>query len=1116
MSLAYPHERLQLPDGLRRQLHDFRRRVWLIKMVEAGCTAAFAVVAAYLLMFLLDRAFDTPPWLRATLFVAAFVGCLRIPAALYRWVWRNRRLEQLAMLLARKHPAVGDQLLGIIELVRNDFEQARSRALCEAAVREVAKDAQSRDFSDAVPAPRHKTWVYTAAVPIVAAVALAVAFPAAARSAWARLLSPWGSAPRYTFAALENLPTRLVVPHGESFTVTAKLADGTVWHPVSGEAQIDGQSPVAATLQDGRYAFDMPSQIEPGWLTIQVGDASQRVRVEPTLRPELTSLVASVTLPDYLALPGSQRKDVRGGAISLVQGSRASFTATASRELSSAKVDGQPRKPSGASVDTPETPVKGTRKMALTWKDTFGLEGKEPFTLAINGRDDEAPSLACEDLPRQKVVLDSEMLNFKIHAQDDFGVRRVGMEWQGIDNPVVSAPAKGERMLGAGGPDKETLELAGTFSAKSLGIEPQPVQVRMFVEDYLPGRPRIYSPPYTFFVLTPEQHAIWITEQLSRWHRQAIEVRDREMQLHETNKELRALAASELDKPENRRKIETQAAAERQNGRRLTGLTNSGERLVREAMRNPEFGVGHLEKWAEMLQILKDISGNRMPSVADLLKEAAQAPSVAQANQQPNTKPSPMNNQSQGTTAQASQKPSKPSPMAGQIRASGGAPKPGEEKPGEQKDQPVIPRIADMESSQNSPLDKPLENKSAPKKPGAQPPQRLPVTTVMGKPKDTPPPPETPAEQKMDEAVRKQRDLLAEFEKIADELNRVLANLEGSTLVKRLKAAARLQYKIGGRVSDQLGDAFGVGSQQVNGGAWKVLGEMSEQEGKASHDVSLIMDDMQSYFERRQFLRFKTVLDEMRKQDVIGSLRLLGDDVKKENGLSIAQCEFWSDTLDRWAEDLVDPACNGQCEAKSRDSLPPAIILEVLQILEAEVNLREETRVAEQAKAAVKAEEHKRQALTLSTNQKGIQARTEKVTQQIRELPDGEEQFPKEIALLTRVAEVMGEAAEILDRPETGSPAIGAETEAIELLLMSKRINPKGGGGGGASPGGGGKGSTVDSAMALLGGGANEKEVREDRGVSQASGESGPSLPEEYRAGLDEYFNRLEKGAPGR
>src|ERR671937_639848 len=110
---------------------------------------------------------------------------------------------------------------------------------------------------------------------------------------------------------------------------------------------------------------------------------------------------------------------------------------------------------------------------------------------------------------------------------------------------------------------------------------------------------------------------------------------------------------------------------------------------------------------------------------------------------------------------------------------------------------------------------------------------------------------------------------------------------------------------------------------------------MAELEAKSSQDVSYIMDDIQSYFERRRFLRFQTVLDEMRQQDVIGSLRQLGDDLKKENGLSIAQCEFWSDTLDRWAEDLVDPAGSGTCPGgKSRSSLPPSVVLEVLQVLE--------------------------------------------------------------------------------------------------------------------------------------------------------------------------------------
>jgi hypothetical protein len=89
------------------------------------------------------------------------------------------------------------------------------------------------------------------------------------------------------------------------------------------------------------------------------------------------------------------------------------------------------------------------------------------------------------------------------------------------------------------------------------------------------------------------------------------------------------------------------------------------------------------------------------------------------------------------------------------------------------------------------------------------------------------------------------------------------------------------------------------------------------------------------------------------------------------------------------------------------------------------------------------------------------------------------------------------------------------ETEAIELLLKSKRINPKsGGGGGGTAPGGGGKGDTKDSALALIGTGINPREFRESREIQQATGEQANPLPEEFRAGLDEYFNRLDRDRP--
>ena len=86
----------------------------------------------------------------------------------------------------------------------------------------------------------------------------------------------------------------------------------------------------------------------------------------------------------------------------------------------------------------------------------------------------------------------------------------------------------------------------GTFNAQSLQIAPQAIQLRIYVTDYLPNRPRVYSPTYTLYVLDVDQHAIWMTEQLNKWHRQALEVRDRELQLFETNKELRAYRRKNL------------------------------------------------------------------------------------------------------------------------------------------------------------------------------------------------------------------------------------------------------------------------------------------------------------------------------------------------------------------------------------------------------------------------------------------------------------------------------------------------------------------------------------------------------------------------------------------
>src|SRR6478735_6051077 len=159
-------------------------------------------------------------------------------------------------------PGIGDQLLGIIELAENRREQSRSRALCQAAIEQVSDDAQHRDFRAATPDSRLRS-ALTCAVTLIFIVALlAQLVPAAAGNALARLSRPWGDTPRYTFAALDPLPAKLVVAHGEPFHLAAKLATDSAWTPATATATLANQQPVTANLSDGAYAFDFPTQIE--------------------------------------------------------------------------------------------------------------------------------------------------------------------------------------------------------------------------------------------------------------------------------------------------------------------------------------------------------------------------------------------------------------------------------------------------------------------------------------------------------------------------------------------------------------------------------------------------------------------------------------------------------------------------------------------------------------------------------------------------------------------------------------------------------------------------------------------------------------------------------------
>jgi len=887
---------LELPSGLRHKLESYRRRVWFVKVAEGVLAGLFGLLLSYLLVFTLDRFGDTPATLRWLLLLAGAAGlAIWFPLKWHRWVWQTRQLEQAARLLRRHFPRIGDQLLGIIELAHNEIEQERSVSLCRAAMRQVDERVRDRDFSSAVPHPRHGRWAWVTSLTLLIALVVLVAVPSAGINALARWLLPWREIDRYTFVQLESLPDQLVVPYAEPFQVHALLSASSPWKPREGKARFGPQTPVPAQRTERGYRFELPPQKQAGRLAIAVGDARQAIEIAPSLRPELTAIEAHVDLPDYLQYDSFPDQDVRGGSLSVVHGSRVSVTARATRPLAEAHVNERLATVNGDRFALSELPIAKTTRLQLRWRDQLGLSAKEPFQLTITAVADEAPHVTCSKLQREQVVASTDPVTFEFSARDDYGVKLIGLQWKGIPDQLRNPhPSEGETILAVGAPESSELTTAAAFSTQRLGIPPQSLEVRLFAIDYLPGRERVYSSTYTLHVLSPEEHAIWLTRQMRKWFQQANEVYEREQQLLNENQALRAMPKDQLDQPETRRRIETQAASEAANARRLGALTSEGEELITRATRNEQFNVATLEKWAQMLQTLEEIAEHRMPSVADLLTQAATAPG-----------------QSSNTPASASPPPKSPAgktpPQVGQNRDPRAA-------PGDQaeaaEDKAPVPGITDIESGFNE-----LE-----KTPGEPPPSkqsdpslRLPTTDIVGggakqpqsQPRDRQP---EGADQKLDEAVTEQEALLAEFAKVAEELKKLLSELEGSTFVKRLKAAARRQLEIAGELNESLQEGFGIDSFKIPQEQKEQLGTIAEREIGQGDVVYVIQDDLEAYFNRVQQGKFRTVLREMKSSQVVSNLQVIAKLVERNRtGQSIAEAEFWADTMDRWAEQLVGP-----------------------------------------------------------------------------------------------------------------------------------------------------------------------------------------------------------------
>jgi len=908
------NEPTPIPAELSKQLADFQRSLWRIKVTEAVLAGLFGLIISFLIVFALERLFPIPALARLAILIAGTsLAAVFAPYWVRRWVYGHRREEQLARLISRKFPKLGDRLLGIVELQdQQESKEAMSPELRAAAMIHVANQAAKRNMNEALPYSRHKKLALGV---LMGAAAITFGFsiaPKAGGNALKRWLMPLSDTDHYTFTQFDTdkMPDPLVVPLGEAFSFSAPLKKDSDNRPANARARYGQQEWVQADLgENGSYQFEFTGQETQDRITIEAGDADHRVWVKPEVRPEVSGFEALVTLPDYLQLD-PRDVDIRTGVLTALEGSKIVLKGSFSREISkaSAYLDPQPLEETATSksrapieaenptdLESSRTKAEEEGKKAViesvvklpeprdlklsmdgatvftepidlgrfhasvpfTWTDVKGLDGAGSFKVEIKTSEDQIPTSYIQGIERNIVILAEETLEFDIISEDDFGLREIGLSWVGSFNkPSDDEPATGSLTLKKGSPSSNRLSERAIFSPQTYGIAPQTLILSAYTEDYKPGRGRIFSEPLTIYILTRDEHAQVIKKRFDRVISELEDAARKELNNLDENERLdKNNTAEELQSEEAKEQLSESEQKEAENAEKMKEIAKKMEEIFKDAARNGELDQKTMKEMADALQNMKELGEKDMPEV--------------------------------------------------------------EKKLGEAQDQ-----------------------KSTPEK----------------------------TEKDLKEAIEKQKKALEKMQETIEKANQANENFEASTFVNRLKKSSADEGSIGNSLNSALTGKLAIvgaapNSDDIDPANQRLLGELSGQQRSVTNDVRWIQEDLERFYARTQKPIHKEIYEDMAKSLIDEKLERLREKIQMNHTFTSRKLsKNWSDRLMSWAEKLEGPKPDGNGSGGDGGSgggeeKDFEFMLKVMRMVQAEQDIRGRTRSLEQMLRSLKLSE---------------------------------------------------------------------------------------------------------------------------------------------------------------
>jgi hypothetical protein len=624
-----------IPEKLRRQFAGAQRRLWRVETTIALSVMTAGLVLSLLALFVSDRLWNTPPGWRIA-FLAA--GLFSVLAASWfwaqRWLWRRRSLEDLARLIQKKHRLLGDRLLGIVELSHEQCHLANfSPALYHAAIQQVAGEAEKYDFRQSVNIRPAEKFAGGAGIILIGWLGICLLFPQAGWNSFIRWLAPANDIPRYTLVSLDGVPQKMVVAHGEPFVVSGHVQYRSFWKPGRVAGRLPTLPKIEGAVNAGQFHLLIPGQVENGLLHLRVGDAAAEIKVTPVYRPALRELTAQIQLPAYLQYP-DQTQLVQSGSLLVLEGSKVAFLGKTSRPLASAQMrpsagDATALKIEMGNFHSTPAPLDGMGEYVFNWQDDIGLSNAAPLRISVATQKDAPPIPDLPGLPHTTAMLDSDVLHIQAEAVDDFGVRDLGLTWETESDTPLTEGITSEIKTMTASPRVKKIQKVFLWSPRSFHIPADStVELQGYARDYFPERERARTSVYHIRILSREEHAELVREQLD-----AIMARIEEVTC------LQEKVASNLhDTQDNPKLSDTQKNArigqsksdQLENSSHLDQLSQQAESAIQEAMKNPVFPGENIRQWSQTAQQWQKLAKQKMPQAASAMQAAQENPASRQ------------------------------------------------------------------------------------------------------------------------------------------------------------------------------------------------------------------------------------------------------------------------------------------------------------------------------------------------------------------------------------------------------------------------------------------------------------------------------------------------------